>query len=74
MPVKYGLTIENINLIHDKAKTKRDGVYSFRGILYRVKNGRFTHYGYRNEIVERAGNFDVPIGTTLHMRKMLEKL
>lgn len=72
--VKYGPTIENINLIHDKAKTKQDGVYSFRGLLYRVKKGRFTHYAYRNEIIERAGNFDVPIGTTLHARKMLAGL
>lgn len=61
--MKYGPTIENLNLIHDKAKDKKDGVYSFRGLDYRVKGGRFTHYAYRGKVVERAGNFNVDIGS-----------
>lgn len=61
--VKYGNTIENINLIHDKAKAKKDGVYTFRGLVYRVKSGRFTHYVYGQDVIERFGNFDVTIGS-----------
>ena len=60
--IKFGPTIENINLLHDKAKTKRDGVYLFRGLAYRVKDKRFTHYAYNGEILERAGSFNVELG------------
>lgn len=72
--VKNGATIDNINLIHDKAKTKKDGVYSFRGLLYRVKNGRFTHFSHYHEIFERTGNFNVSLGHTNYPRKMLSNL
>lgn len=60
--VKYGPTIENLNAIHDKAKGKKDGVYSFRGLEYRVENGRFTHFAHGGRVFERAGNFNVEIG------------
>ena len=74
MSEKYGPTIENINLLHNKAKSKKDGVYSFRGLLYRVKNGRFTHFAHRNEVFERSGYFNVTLGFTLHAKKMLGRL
>lgn len=61
--VRYGPTPENLNAIHDRAKGRRDGVYSFRGMKYRVKAGRFTHFAYNGVILERAGNFNVEIGT-----------
>jgi len=60
--IKYGPTIENINHLHEVAKTKRDGVFAFRGLDYLVKKGRFTHYAYNGLILERAGGFDVEIG------------
>lgn len=72
--VKNGPTMENLDLLHDKAKLKKDGVYSFRCILYRVKNGRFTHFSYRNEILERCGNFNVSIGFSSIPRKALVNL
>ena len=64
MPVRYGATAENLNLIHEKARTKADGVYSFRGLKYRVENGVFTHYAdYETGcIMERVGNFSVTLG------------
>jgi len=74
MSVKNGPTLENINMIHDKAKKKKDGVYSFRGLLYRVKDCRFTHYCYRREIFERSGYFNVYLGSTIHEREALRNL
>lgn len=61
--IKYGPTIENLNVISEKAKDKNDGVYSFRGLEYRVKNGRFTHFAHNGRVMERAGFFNVEIGT-----------
>jgi hypothetical protein len=69
-----GPTIENLNIIHDKAKVKKDGVYSFRGMLYRVKDHRFTHFTNYQEILQRMGNFNVSLGFTVHPRKALEKM
>lgn len=60
--VVYGPTVTNLNLIHDKAKGKRDGVYSFRGVVYRVSDGRFTHFAHNGEILQRAGGFNVLLG------------
>lgn len=57
-----GPTIENINLIKDKAKTKNDGVYSFRGVVYRVHKNKLTHYAYNGKILELYGYFCCEIG------------
>jgi hypothetical protein len=32
------MTIEETNLLHEKAKGRKDGIYSFRGNLWVVKN------------------------------------
>jgi hypothetical protein len=71
MMVKNGITIENINLIHEKAKTKKDGVYSFRGMLYLVQKNRFTYLSCYQEILFRSGNFNVHIGYSNNPRKEL---
>lgn len=60
--MEYGPTIENLNLLADKAKNKKDGVYLFRGLVYRVKANHVTHFAYRGEILQRAGNFNVSVG------------
>jgi hypothetical protein len=60
--VKYGATIENLDIISAKAKTKRDGIYSFRGVEYRVRSHRMTHFAHRGEIHEVFGNFTVVVG------------
>ena len=62
MPVRYGATVENLNLIHEKARTKADGVYSFRGVAYLVRAGQFTHYACDGAVAERAGAFSVTLG------------
>jgi hypothetical protein len=44
------------------SQTKKDGVYSVAGILYRVKGGAPTHYASRGEIIAMHGYFDVVVG------------
>jgi len=62
MTIQYGATIENLNLAIVKAKTKKNGVYGFRGFHYKVTGGRLTHLAYGGEVLERAGNFNVVLG------------
>jgi hypothetical protein len=57
------MTISETNLIIDKAKNKKDGVYSFRGNLYLVSDNRFVAYcDYFGNFFSRAGNFNVSGG------------
>jgi len=57
------MTIQETNLLHAKAKTRKDGVYSFRGNLWAVKNGHFiafsTHLG---DCYQCFGSFNVYLG------------
>ena len=62
MTVQYGPTIENLNIAIEKASEKNDGVYSFRGFAYKVVSGKLTHLAHNNQVLERAGNFNVLIG------------
>jgi hypothetical protein len=57
------LTIDNQNLIDQKAKSKPDGIYTFRGIMFRVKNGRATHYAAESSILASYGNFNTAVGS-----------
>lgn len=61
--IKYGLTIENQKLISSKAKSKNNGVYQFRGVVYRVLDGDVTHYAACGDIMERAHGFNVIVGS-----------
>jgi hypothetical protein len=56
---KYGTTIENTNKAVDKAKSKKDGVYTLNGMYYRVKEKCVTHIAGYGEILQRAGYFNV---------------
>ena len=60
--MQYGLTIENNNLILDKAKAKKDGCYNFRGVAYRVRNCKVTHLADRGQILENCMGFNVIVG------------
>lgn len=60
---KYGLTLENERLILDKAKDKKDGCYTFRGVGYRVKNGTVTHFSSNGNILERAYGWNCIVGS-----------
>lgn len=61
--MQYGITIENVNLAIKKSESKKDGIYTFRGFLYRVKNKRLTHLAYYGQILERFGNFNTIVGS-----------
>lgn len=61
--MNFGVNIENCNLAIEKAKIKKDGIYTFRGFLYRVKNNRVTHWAYYGQILENCGNFNVIVGS-----------
>lgn len=58
----YGLTAENQNLIAEKAKSKNDGCYQFRGVAYRVRNKKITHYAASGYVYEAEFGFLVEIG------------
>ena len=57
------MKVETHNILIDKAKTRRDGVYSYHGFLYLVKNNDFVAYadgcGYCFSI---HGMFHQPMG------------
>lgn len=57
------LNIDNQNLINQKAKTKADGIYTFRGIMFRVRAGRVTHYASEGSIIIPAGHFNTVAGS-----------
>jgi hypothetical protein len=59
---KYGTTIENTNKAIDKAKSKKDGVFTLSGMYYRVKNNYVTHIAGYGEVLQRAGHFNVLVG------------
>ena len=44
------MTVDEINLLHEKAKIRKNGVYSFRGNLYVIKDKMFITwiFGGRN--------------------------
>ena len=60
--VTYGLTIENEKYIINKPSSKKDGVYQARGVAYRVRNGKVTHYASGGKVIEIAYGFNCIIG------------
>jgi hypothetical protein len=57
------MTIEETNILHEKAKSRKDGVYSFRGNLWVVKSSKFIAYAnYKGEVLQRFGAFNTQIG------------
>ena len=62
--IQYGvLDNDNVNLIIDKSVNKPDGIYSFRGILFRVKGGKVTHYAANGKILQAMGRVNTQIGS-----------
>ncbi len=57
------MTIEETNMLHEKAKTRKDGVYSFRGNFWVVREGKFLAFANPfGECYQRMGAFNVQIG------------
>ncbi len=72
------MTVSEINHLAQKAKNRKDGVYSFRGNIWAVKNGCFVAFAeYGGECYQRSGSFNVSIGNVDHYdrkKKLLELL
>ena len=57
------MTIAEINLLHKKAETKKNGVYSFRGNLWAVKGYKFIAFvNPTGQVLQRFGSFNCQIG------------
>ncbi len=57
------MTTDETNILIDKAKTRKDGVYSYKGFLYVVKDNKFLAFSTRfGECFQRGGGFNISIG------------
>ena len=57
------MKVDEKKLLQEKKKKKKDGVYSFRGNLWVVKENKFLAYcKYNGEVLQRFGFFDTQIG------------
>lgn len=78
----YGLTLVNEKIMIDKALSKKNGCYSFRGGIYKVDNFHITHFATnKGEVIERCsgfnvgiGNFEGGIGWETRAKKILKEL
>jgi predicted membrane GTPase involved in stress response len=68
------LNQENVAAISAKAKTKNDGIFTMRGITYRVKNHHVTHYAVSGDILFVAGHFNYQVGSYMTAKEMKDKL
>ena len=56
------MNTDELNLLHKKAKTRKDGIYSFKGNYWVVKNNCFVVFAdYYGDVYQRYGNFNVKI-------------
>lgn len=57
------MKIDEVNILHEKAKDRKDGIYSYRGNLWVVKNNRFVAYAdHFGKCFQIMGMFTVCIG------------
>lgn len=59
----YGLTVENQKLILKKAESKKDGVYDFRGVSYRVRDKQVSHFACGGRILQYCHGFNCVVGS-----------
>lgn len=57
------MTTEQTNIIAKKAETRKDGVYTYQGFLYAVKNKRFVLFIHKGEVLKRMGLFNAILGS-----------
>lgn len=50
-------------LIKKAEQKEKDGVFSYDGVWYRVKNSKLTHYCKQGKVLDVNGGFDVPVGS-----------
>jgi len=56
------MTIETQNKLVEKSKTKKDGVYTFGGYYYAVKEGGLVAFSDYDTCYACYGSFNTPIG------------
>ena len=57
------MTIDETNLLHKKAETRKNGVYSFKGNYWVVKDNKFVAFAdYFGNCYQRFGSFNASIG------------
>jgi len=57
------MTFQEIEVINKKAKTRKDGVYSFNGNIWLASKGNFVAFAnHIGECYQRFGSFNVQIG------------
>lgn len=56
------MQIATLNKMIDKSKAKKDGIYSYQGSPYRVRNNQLTHFAESGKIYKRSGKFTTIIG------------
>jgi hypothetical protein len=79
MTIQYNvLTIENQKAINERAKSRKDGVYEFRGIVFRVRDHHATHFATQGQVLEQYGHFNAMVGkydsTKYDHREVAKKL
>lgn len=74
------MKIQTIYEIDEKAKTKKDGIYSYKGFKYIVVNSRFKAYCDFKTVYEIFAGLTVKIGeideiynVTKELNKLLKK-
>lgn len=76
MTIQYNiLNAENLNTLITKAKAKENGVFSLRGIHYKVVDHKVTHMALNGEVLEFFGHFTVCVGkykTEKEMKNLLK--
>ena len=64
------MTVDQINIFTKKAETKNNGIYSFKGCICAVKDGRFIAYvDNRGNVLSRQGAFNYQIGDYTHLER-----
>jgi hypothetical protein len=60
--VTYGISPANVNAAIEKAKSKKDGIFSFRGVLYLVRSEKIRGYAFGGEVFQALGHFTTVVG------------
>jgi len=66
MTIEYGLTSNNQAAINIKALNKNNGVYTFRGVAYRVVDNKVTHFADNGKVFQQYGVFNTIAGEYQH--------
>lgn len=69
------MTVTELNKLHDKASKKKDGVYTYKGCFWCVKNGNLLSYiDERGTFLIRQGAFNIIAGEVIERHERKKKL